>query len=281
MRPTHATVLVVVVTYSPGEHLGALLESLPEACSVPYRVVLADNGSTDGAPEAAVDRYGVEMRRTGGNLGYGAAANHGAEGGAEPFILVCNPDIVLGAGSVDRLLEASQRWPRAGALGPAIFTEGVLYPSARELPVIGHGIGHALLARLWPDNPWTRTYRRNDLMPVERVAGWLSGACLLLRRKAFEEVGGFDPRYFMYFEDVDLGDRLARHGMVSVYVPTARVDHVGGTTTRRHSLRMLKAHHDSAYLYLADRYPGRWHWVFRVGLWLRFRVLAWRERAER
>ncbi len=281
MSAPPATVLVVVVTYSPGEHLAELIRSLPNACTASYRVVLADNGSIDGAPERAVGEHGVELVRTGGNVGYGSAANVGAQGGREPFILVCNPDVTFRHGSIDELLAAARRWPRAGAFGPAIVTDGSLYPSARELPVIGHGVGHAVLARAWPSNPWSRAYRRHDSMNVERVAGWLSGSCLLIRRSAFEAVGGFDPRYFMYFEDVDLGDRLAREGFASVYVPQARVDHVGATSTSRDPISMLEVHHDSAYLYLRDRYSKPWHWLFRVGLGVRLRMLRRREKSRR
>lgn len=270
------SVRVIVVTYSPGRHLDEFLHSLPEACSAPYSVVLVDNGSTDGAPERAQEEFGTVLIRSGGNIGYGAAANLGARLAHEPFLLVSNPDVVLGPGSIDRLLEATQRWPTGGAFGPAIQEpDGSLYPSARALPIVAHGVGHALLARIWPRNPWTRSYRLQDLEATERVAGWLSGACLLLRRSAFLQVGGFDPRYFMYFEDVDLGDRLGRAGWDSIYVPGARVTHIGSASTSRQPMRMLKAHHDSAYLYLAERHRRPWRWLFRAGLALRLRVASW------
>ena len=101
------------------------------------------------------------------------------------------------------------RWPAGGAFGPAIVTpDGQLYPSARALPSLGRGIGHALAGWWWPTNPWTASYRQERESPVEGECGWLSGSALLVRREAFEAVGGFDPKYFMYFEDVDLCDRL-------------------------------------------------------------------------
>lgn len=279
MTDASPRVRVVVVTYSSGAVLDRLLASLPAACSVPYEVVLADNGSTDGAPERAIREHGARLVATGGNIGYGAAVNAGARDAQAPFLLVSNPDVELAPGSLDALLDAAQRWPRGGAFGPAIHeADGTLYPSARALPVVGHGIGHALLARVWPGNPWTRAYRREDLTLQERTAGWLSGSCLLLRREAFEAVGGFDPGYFMYFEDVDLGDRLGRAGWQSVYVPHARITHLGGTTTQRHSRRMLKAHHDSAYRYLAARYRPPLRWVLRAGLAVRHALLAVRGR---
>lgn len=108
-----------------------------------------------------------------------------------------------------------------------------MYPSARLLPSLGRGIGHAILSPMWPGNRWTREYRQEGAAIGERTAEWLSGSCLLLRRAAFEGVDGFDPRYFMYAEDVDLGDRLGRAGWLNVYVPTAEVTHLGGTRRAR------------------------------------------------
>ncbi len=251
---------VVVVTYSPGEMLDMFLDSLAKATSRQVRVVLADNGSVDGAPErAAASRAGVTLVSTGGNPGYGGGANRGV---AElppdvGWVVVANPDIEWAVGSLDALLEATTRWPRGGAFGPLIREpSGVVYPSARLLPSLGRGVGHATLGRVWPGNPWTRAYRQSDRAVRERVAGWLSGSCLLLRRSAFEAVNGFDERYFMYFEDVDLGDRLGRAGWQNVYVPDAEVTHIGGHATERDSAFMLETHHRSAYRYLADRHRG-------------------------
>jgi N-acetylglucosaminyl-diphospho-decaprenol L-rhamnosyltransferase len=254
---------VVTVTYSPGETLERFLDTLGKATDRAAKVILADNGSTDGAPERAAERDGVTLLHTGGNLGYGTAANRGvAQLGAEyGWVVVANPDIEWGAGTIDTLLDAAARWPRGGAFGPLIKNpDGTVYPSARLLPSLGKGIGHAVLGRVWRSNPWTTAYKQSNTEVVERAAGWLSGSCVLLRRAAFESVDGFDPRYFMYFEDVDLGDRLGRAGWLNVYVPAAEVMHIQGHSTARASARMLAAHHASARRYIGDRHPG-WKWA--------------------
>ncbi|MGH3838795.1 MAG: glycosyltransferase family 2 protein [Pseudonocardiaceae bacterium] len=260
---------VVTVTYSPGDTLETFLDSVGKATSRPLRVLLADNGSTDGAPERAMRRDGVQLLRIGENVGYGSAANRGVvEFGPEVgWVVVANPDIEWHPGSLDELLAAGDRWPRAGALGPLIRQpDGTVYPSARLLPALGRGIGHALLGPVWPGNPWTTTYRQSDIALGERTAEWLSGSCLLLRRAAFGSVGGFDSRYFMYFEDVDLGDRLGRAGWLNVYVPTAEVTHLGGHATSRVSELMLAEHHRSTYRYLAERHPGPLRAPLRLAL---------------
>ncbi len=263
------TVGIVIVTFSPGETLAALLDSVPGAYSSPVSVVIADNGSTDGSVEIAATRTGVRLLRTGGNIGYGAAANAGMAALAPEieFAVLVNPDVVLGAGAVDELMAAAGRHRNAGAVGPLITAEnGTVYPSARRLPSIGAGVGHAVLGWCWPSNPWTRSYRVDDAAPVERPAGWLSGACLLLRRNAFAQVDGFDPGYFMYFEDVDLGDRLARAGWQNIYAPSATVVHLGGRSTVKQPGAMADAHHRSAYRYLSRRYHRWWQAPLRLVL---------------
>ncbi|MFP5373131.1 MAG: glycosyltransferase family 2 protein [Actinomycetes bacterium] len=262
-----APLRVVAVTYSPGAVLEDFVDSLAQATSRPVEVVLADNGSTDGAPERAAARHPhVRVLRTGGNIGYGAAANAGLADLRTGRALIANPDLAFHPGSVDELLAAADRWPRAATLGPAIMTpDGELYPSARDLPRLSTGAGHALLGWLWPANPWTARYRREREAPRERPAGWLSGSCLLVDLAAFHSVGGFDPAYFMYFEDVDLAERLSRRGWLHVYVPSAVVVHEGGHATRREPHRMQRVHHTSALRYLSRQYPLRRHAPLRAG----------------
>ena len=272
---TMTKVRLLVVTYSPGVFLDELLDSLAEATQHPVPVTLIDNGSTDGSPERARGRSGVQLVSSGGNLGYGRAANLGAEGRDEEWFIIANPDVRFEPESIDRLLDATERWPRAGALGPGIVTDdGLLYPSARQIPRLHNGVGHALLGWAWPNNPWTARYRRERHDPVEGRVGWLSGACLLLRREAFEAVGGFDSAYFMYFEDVDLCERLAEAGWDVVYVPDSVVVHHGGHATNRDRMGMSRVHHASAYRYLARRYSSPrqlpLRLIIRLGLALRY-----------
>ncbi|WP_237703092.1 MULTISPECIES: glycosyltransferase family 2 protein [Protofrankia] len=268
---------VVVVAFHSGQVLGPFLDSLAKATSLPYEVVVVDNSpALDEGTATAAERDEVRLLRTGRNLGYGTAVNRGAAGSTAPWLMVANPDITFTPGSLDELLAASERWPGAGAFGPAITNPGgVLYPSARELPSLWRGIGHALFGWCWPTNPWTTAYRRERGALVETTAGWLSGACQVLRRQAFETVDGFDETYFMFMEDVDLGRRLGLLGWQRVYVPTAVVEHLGGHSTRRSSRRMVVAHHRSMFRYLSRQYPDARHLPLRIllGLGLGLRLL--------
>lgn len=284
--------VVITVTYSPGPHLDRFLASLSHATDRPVTVIMADNGSTDGAPEEALERYPhARLLRTGGNLGYGTAVNRAVDeylrdSDYSDFFVVANPDVQWGPRSIDIMLEAAARWPRAGSLGPLIRDpDGSVYPSARHQPSLVRGGMHAVVGPVWKNNPWTAEYRQERQEPSERPVGWLSGSCLLLRRVAYTEVKGFDERFFMYMEDVDLGDRLSRAGWQNIYVPSAEILHDKGHATGRDPARNLAAHHESTYTFLADRYPKRWQaplrWSMRAALTARAGLVVRNSRRNR
>ncbi|ABW15223.1 glycosyl transferase family 2 [Parafrankia sp. EAN1pec] len=263
-----AEIRVIVVTFRSGEIIGTFLDSLTKSTTRPYEVVVVDNSpQVDVGTRAAGERPEVTLLRPGRNLGYGTAANRGAAGASAPWLLVANADIAFAPGSLDELIAAADRWPGGGAFGPGITNpDGALYPSARDLPSLGRGIGHALFGWCWPTNPWTASYRRERGAPREMTAGWLSGSCQLLRREVFEGVGGFDESYFMFMEDVDLGRRIGLADQQLVYVPSAVVEHLGGHSTKRSSRKMVVAHHRSMIRYLCRQYDGPGYLPLRAAL---------------
>ncbi|GEN78286.1 glycosyltransferase [Actinotalea fermentans] len=284
MTSDRPAVRVVCVAYHPGvEELTAFATSLRTATTADVELVVVDNGADQSVAAQVAREQGARLVVPGRNLGYGAAANLGTRGATQPWLVVANQDIVWHEGALDALLQAAAD-SGAGSAGPTLLnTDGTRYPSARALPSLRLGVGHALLVRVWPGNPWTRRYQEgaDEAEAVRdgepRAAGWLSGACLLLRRDAFEALGGFDEGYFMFFEDVDLGERLGRAGWLNLHVPAARVTHVQGTSWKSRPAPMIRAHHASARRYLARRY-ARWYQLpLRVALGLGLRL---RERLE-
>jgi N-acetylglucosaminyl-diphospho-decaprenol L-rhamnosyltransferase len=180
-------------------------------------------------------------------------------------------------------MSATGRWPGAAAWGPLIRDpDGAVYPSARQLPSLIRGGMHAVVGFAWKTNPWSKAYRQEHMEPSERPVGWLSGSCLLVRRRAFDAVGGFDERYFMYMEDVDLGDRLGRAGWLNVYVPDSEILHDKGHSTGREPARNLRAHHVSTYTYLSDRHDRWWQaplrWTIKGALGVRARAAVRKSR---
>ena len=271
---------LVVVSYFSRHDVVACLRSVPAASIRHPRVLVVNNAATDDLQSVLEPFPGATLLEPGANLGYGAAVNYAADrlDDDTEWILVTNPDVEFTPGSIDELLAVASADDRIGVVGPRITNDdGSIYPSARNLPSLTAGAGHAVFHRIWPGNPWSKRYLQADKSTTTGTeplaSGWLSGACLLVRRAAFEQVGGFDDRFFMYFEDVDLGERLGNAGWKVLYVPSASVHHAGGTSTRDHSAAMQRAHHRSAYQYLAKRYH-QWYYLpvraaLRVGLAVR------------
>lgn len=268
---------VIAVAFNPGDELEAMLVSLAEACSEPYEIVICDNGTQSEAVDDAQARFGARIIRPGRNLGYGRAVNLAAEGFQGQWLLIVNPDVVFKPGCVDTLVAETAFWPRGAAFGPRILTvDGELYPSARRFPALVSGAGHAMLGNIWPGNPFTRRYRGENRAGHSRRTDWLSGACVLVRREAFREIGGFDERYFMFFEDTQLGRDFRTARWRSVYVPNAVAVHDQGTSWRERPEEMIRAHHESAIAYMEGIYSKRWQapvrWAVRGALHLRKRI---------
>lgn len=268
---TAAEVAVVTVAYRSNAVLPGFLGSIAGASAHPVTTVVVDNRPDDESQAAALAaEHGAAYVALPTNPGYGGAINAGVAtlGPAVRWVLISNPDVVLDPGLIDALVAAAESDPTIGAVGPAVRNpDGTVYPSARRVPSLRTGIGHALFVNLWHDNPWTRRYRQDSAEAVtERDAGWLSGACLLVRRDVFAQLGGFDEGYFMYFEDVDLGYRIGRAGYRNRYVPAVGVTHIGAHTASRESAEMIRAHHASARRFIARKYTG-WHlWPVRAVL---------------
>jgi N-acetylglucosaminyl-diphospho-decaprenol L-rhamnosyltransferase len=268
---------IVTVSFGSSDVLAGFLDSVPGVSETPPLVVVADN-KPEGDPvaERIAGEHGVTYLALHANLGYGGAINSAVATlpTSVEWILVSNPDVSLTPGALDAMLAIGDSDPAVGSVGPEILTaEGDVYPSARSVPSLRTGVGHALFVNLWGANPWTRAYRNETGDVVERRdAGWLSGACVLVRRSAFTELGGFDDGFFMYFEDVDLGYRLGKLGYRNVYEPAAQVVHTGAHSTTSDSGRMIQAHHDSARRFLSKKYAAWYLWPIRVSLTVGLRV---------
>lgn len=252
------TVSAVLVSYNSAAYLPDCLRSL-RAEGV-ADVVIVDNASADGsvrvAREADPEARVVE---TGANLGFGSAANRGVATTMAEYVLILNPDTVVEPGTVKALSEALDRDAGLAVVGPRIENlDGTLYPSVRRFPELGVAFGHAFLGLAWPANPYTRRYRMLDWdhdRPAVDV-DWVGGACILVRRAAFDVVGGFDEAYFMYVEDVDLCWRLGKAGWRIGYEPGGRVVHALGGSSRLVPYRMIAEHHRSLLRFVSKSSTG-------------------------
>lgn len=250
----------VVVNYESGPLLRECVESLVADTSAgDADIVVVDNGSHDGSVAALLDVLpDVPVVTPGRNLGYSGAANRGIAATRAPVVAVCNCDIRVETGTAGALVHRLTREHDLGALGPAIHDpDGTRYPSARSLPRTVDAVGHGLLGPVKPDNRFTRRYRQLDADPVKpRDVDWVSGAAIWLRRDALDAIGGWDERFFMYAEDVDLCWRLRGAGWRIGYEPGGEVVHVHGASTEQHPYRMILEHHRSVFRFADKRWTG-------------------------
>ncbi len=280
---TGRSVGAVVVSYNSAAYLADCLRSLRSEGVA--EVVVVDNASSDGSVDVArTADAGVTVVETGANLGFGAGANRGVAATESDYVLILNPDTVVEPGMVKALSEALDRDDGLALVGPRIENlDGTLYPSVRRFPNLTVALGHAFLGLIWPTNPFTRRYRMLDWdhdCPAADV-DWVGGACVLVRRSAFDLVAGFDEAYFMYVEDVDLCWRLGRAGWRIGYEPGGRVAHALGGSSRFVPYRMIAQHHRSLLRFVSKSSEGARRGLLPVvaaGLAMRM-VAAWAHHA--
>jgi len=257
-------VVAVVVNWNAGGLLLACARTLVEAGAT--SIVVVDNGSTDDSvtrlEDAGLER--VRVVRAGRNLGYGAGINRGVAVAGPGDVLVCNPDLLLDEGCIAALLERLGAEPDLGIVAPRLRNpDGSTYVSGRPFPSLVDAMGHAFVGLVWRSNPWSTRYLQTGWDRAEAAeVDWASGALLLVRRRTYELLGGFDERFFMFMEDVDLCWRARQAGWKVAVEPRAGAVHVVGVSRAARPYRMIVAHHRSLWRWSSLRWTG-WH---RLGL---------------
>lgn len=228
-------VAVAIVSYNTREVLRDCLRTV--VANAPAQIVVADNGSTDGSVQMVRAEFpSARVLVDESNPGYGAAANHAVAACDAPYVLLLNSDTLLPAGALAPLREYMEGHPRVGMMGPRLrHGDGSLhrscfaFPSATFLVVEQSPL--RTIARWIP--PMRRHFFIDSEPEAPRAVPWVYGAALMLRRSAFEAVGGYDPSFYMYYEEVDLAYRLAQAGWETHVAPVAEITHLGGASTSR------------------------------------------------
>jgi N-acetylglucosaminyl-diphospho-decaprenol L-rhamnosyltransferase len=225
-----ALVDVVVVSYNSRDQLRACVEPLSRLDWV--NAVVVDNASADGSLEAIAD-LPVERIARSDNGGFAKGCNEGWRAGDAPFVLFLNPDAGIDDRSLRRLVEVLEGDERLGAAAPRIeHPDGSLTYSLRRFPRLRSTYAQALfLQRLFPRASWSDEVIRDDGAYARAWSPeWVSGACVLVRRSVLEQLGGWDERFFLYCEDVDLCRRLRALGYDIRFDPSSIAVHEGGAS---------------------------------------------------
>jgi len=240
-----AKISIIIVNRNTREKLLRCLDSIASNAGE-SEVVVVDNDSTDGSADAVKDKFpGVTIIQGKENVGYARGSMMGFRATSGRYILFLNSDTMVPPGALAYLAAFLEESPKAAACAPRLEgPDGKVQPFAfgRD-PTIGYLLARAC-ARLRLRAP-LHDWGTNEVLSVD----WVSGACLFVRRSAFEQVGGFDERMFLYFEDNDLCFRLRRAGWEILYNPRVKVTHIGGASACGDELRRKYYYEGLLYFY--------------------------------
>ena len=266
---------IIITTFNSSGQIDACLASLAEhPPSLDHETLVVDNASPDGTAAALRQRWpGVRVIDAGGNVGFARANNIGIRQTSGDLVLLLNPDTVAPAGALDTLIASLEASPEAAVVGPRLVDE-------RGRAELSFGAMIGPFAELRQKLLVKGNERRVSIISAyvdrltrrAREVGWVSGACLLVRRADAEAVGLMDERYFMYAEDVDFCASMRTRGRTVRFHPDAQVVHLRGRSAismpratevayRRSQLAFYSKHHPRwapllrAYLKLLGRLP--------------------------
>jgi GT2 family glycosyltransferase/glycosyltransferase involved in cell wall biosynthesis len=254
MIKQRANIDIIIVNYNSTRYLLKCIETLKKKLkeNIKSSIFVQDNASKDNIK--CINKYYsdviVNCNQT--NLGFAAAVNQALEKSSAPFILLLNPDTGIKADFFEPLLNYMEDNPEVGVVGPRILNpDGSVQGSARTFPTLLTGLfgRTTMLSRLFPNNRFTRgnivTIESDGISP--RAVDWVSGACMLARRKAIDDIGLMDEQFFLYWEDADWCRRMWKKGWKVVYFPTANVVHLIGKSSDTRHIQSRFEFHKSGY----------------------------------
>ncbi len=275
----------IVISYFTGPLLSRSISSLHEQAEI-GEVILIDNGNFPGAVERAVEENSggapIRVLSGHGNIGFAAACNLGAANARHDFLLFFNPDAIMPAGGVARLLADANKLKRPWLMGAKLIgPDGIEQQGSRRetLTPWRAFVEAARLYKLAPRHPYFRRFNLHAQdCPIEiSPTPTISGACFLLPKEDYDKIGGMDERYFLHVEDVDFCLRFANAGGRVYFNPNVSVIHYKSSSranpvkieARKTAgvIRYFKTH-------FADAYPRPFLWLVAGVLWLSFGILV-------
>ncbi len=278
MPDSEVVLTIQIVNWNAREPLRQALRSIFTAPPpFPYEVIVLDNDSRDGSVQMVEKEFPqVRLLVSEQNLGFSKGHNLCARHARGKYLFILNPDTVVQAGALEKLVAFAEAHPEVGILGPRILNpDGSLQYSCRRFPnPVAALFRNTPLGKLFPNNPYTRDYLMTDWDHSSvREVDWVSGAALFIRKQVYEQLGGFDEQFFMYCEDMDLCYRAWQAGCKVVYYPEAVIYHAIGRSTDLVANKMIRTFHQSMYRYYKKHYAKQTPFWMRplvpVGLILR------------
>ena len=245
---------IIIVNYKSTDYLLRCLRSIYDTIhDLHVKIFVQDNASKDNVDRVKAEFPQVVLSKNSYNIGFAKAINNALKQSNSPYIVLLNPDTyVIMDGFFERILRYMEENPNVGIVGPKILNrDGSVQGSARTFPTPLTGLfgRSSLLTRFFPNNRLTRenilTNRSDGKTPME--VHWVSGACMVVRKRAVDDVGLMDERFFMFWEDADWCKRMWDKGWKVIYFPQASVVHYVGVSRDKALLRSIFEFHKSSY----------------------------------
>ena len=261
-----------IISYNTKEMLGDCLKSIADqGGDYLANTTVIDNASNDGSQQLVKDGFStVKLIENKENQGFAKAANQAIKKSDGDMVVVLNTDTVLHENSLENLIDFMKSCPQAGAVGPLLLNpDGSNQASGRRFPSFFDASIHAFLGVVAPNNRYTRRYKLLDWdRNNKREVDWISGAAICLRKKAAQDVGLFDERYFMYVEDMDLCYRLWENGWKVFLLPEAKVTHHIGQSSKQFNNQMIKEFEKSIFRFFKKQNAGSLKRYLSPMIWL-------------
>lgn len=256
-------VSVVIVTYNSRGDVGRCIDSIrSQTHGVSYEVIVVDNASPDDTGLYVKEQYpDVTVLHMQTNIGLSAAINDGVYASTGTYVMQLNPDCRLDGDVLTTLASFLRDHPDVGVAAPKLLNEdGTLQLSCRAFPGYSTALfsRYSLLTKLWPGNPVSGRYLMTAFDHTQqRDVDWVSGAAMMFPRVVFDRIGGWDPAFFLFSEDVDFCKRVHDAGLRVAYLPDAVVYHTIGISERP-TTRAIIERHKSMYHYYRKHLRRLW-----------------------
>lgn len=252
-----SSVSIVLVTHNSMPPLENCLTSIRQGANgTPLEIISVDNGSSDSSAEAVSRQFpDARVIRNTTNLGFAAACNIAAKQATGDYLLFLNPDVQVDGYAIEKLLEVCRSREKVGtAVGRMRFPDGSFQPTCRHLPRFSNMVFSrgSMFSKFLGNGHHYTLPDYNSVTPIPAAAG----AMMMIRKDLFREIGGFDRRFFMFMEDVDLCRRLGSLGYTNYFVPAAGGVHLWGKGSRTGKFRRNLYHHWTVWKYFTKHNPG-------------------------
>jgi hypothetical protein len=269
---------IIIVSWNVRRDLEVCLRSLRDNSDCPHEVIVVDNASADDTVQMLQGYPEARLIGNADNRGFAAANNQGLAVARGAWLLLLNPDTIVPPGALRALLDFAHAHPEAGVIGPRLLnSDGSLQYSCRQFPTIRAAMfRHTFLGRLFPHTQSMCDYLMCDWPHDQpREVDWLSGACMVINRRAYEQVGGLDEGFYWGSEDVDYCTRMHQAGWQVLYTPQPAITHAIGRSTDQAIIpTIIRTHRSMQRLYAKHlARNGLERLIVTIGIWLRAGLL--------